>query len=669
MKKNKERMLFSIRNKIFMCFMIPILFVILIGTISYYKSSEGMSEKYQEASIQTIKMAKEYLEIATSFIKSEGMKYGSSDNISSGAIQSEITSAQMGNSFIGNIHIIVPAGSNMLSTKISGKNGFYEKYQEDMFSDNLKYASWVDEHPALDEYLNINVEDYVLAYQLKHYASETMIVIDVKESAVKELLSGLDLGDGSMIGVITAGGKEIVCENNGDESGTFLEGAPIFYNQVFFQNILSEDSPEENALEVNYHGVDYMLIYSKSIETGLIVAALIPMSEVIGQAEDIKLVTIILVVIACMIAGIIGIVIAAGIQKNMKVISKAMKRVAEGNLTGEVKVKGKDEFQNLAISATDMISNTKKLISRVSDATEELEESTTKVSDVSGVINEYSQEIIQCIDSINLGIEDQTLNTGECMQRKDILFAQMQGVSGTVEKVKGLVEETKGMTGQGLEIVKLLDERAKETTNITTKVGDSIGVLRQECVTINDFVQTIASISKQTNLLSLNASIEAARAGEAGKGFAVVAGEISKLAEESAEAAENVRKKVDIINLQTMNTVEDAMQSKEMVALQMNAVVQVIDVFQSINDKMLLLFESLKEIIESTGRANTEGDNMMAAVQNISDIIDKTAGSAEIVYRVAEKLLYHVENMNHTADSLGSNMQALKLEIEMFITE
>ena len=96
---------------------------------------------------------------------------------------------------------------------------------------------------------------------------------------------------------------------------------------------------------------------------------------------------------------------------------------------------------------------------------------------------------------------------------------------------------------------------------------------------------------------------------------------------------------------------------------------QVIDVFQSINDKMLLLFESLKEIIESTGKASTEGDNMMAAVQNISDIIDKTAESAEIVYSVAEKLLYHVENMNHTADSLGSNMQALKSEIELFITE
>jgi iron only hydrogenase large subunit-like protein len=55
---------------------------------------------------------------------------------------------------------------------------------------------------------------------------------------------------------------------------------------------------------------------------------------------------------------------------------------------------------------------------------------------------------------------------------------------------------------------------------------------------LRGIVSSIEAISKETNILALNASIEAARAGDAGKGFEVVASRVRKLAIETQEEAQ-----------------------------------------------------------------------------------------------------------------------------------
>ena len=74
-KKKTNFLLFSIRNKIVVSFVIPIIFMVVIGVSAYNKASEGMSQKYQESAIQTIKMATEYVDMSCEFIEAESTKY------------------------------------------------------------------------------------------------------------------------------------------------------------------------------------------------------------------------------------------------------------------------------------------------------------------------------------------------------------------------------------------------------------------------------------------------------------------------------------------------------------------------------------------------------------------------------------------------------------------
>ena len=58
-KKTKNSfgfMLFGIRNKIVICFLVPIIFMVIVGVSAYRKAEEGLSEKFQESTLQTIEM-------------------------------------------------------------------------------------------------------------------------------------------------------------------------------------------------------------------------------------------------------------------------------------------------------------------------------------------------------------------------------------------------------------------------------------------------------------------------------------------------------------------------------------------------------------------------------------------------------------------------------------
>lgn len=65
----KSHSLFSLRNKIFVSFFLPILFVIIIGIVSYNAASGGLAEKFTDSSLQVSQMAMDYVDVGLAFIK------------------------------------------------------------------------------------------------------------------------------------------------------------------------------------------------------------------------------------------------------------------------------------------------------------------------------------------------------------------------------------------------------------------------------------------------------------------------------------------------------------------------------------------------------------------------------------------------------------------------
>lgn len=687
-KERKQSKILSLRNKIFVAFLVPIIFMIIVGYTAYFNAAEGMSEKFEESTQQTINMAVNYLDMSCTYVQSEGFRYAvdssleeyfigmmKKDKITQSKYISDtrltLMAAQQANPFIENIHFVTKAGIPIISTATTSLDydGIYNEYYDDMVAiseDGRTPPKWVDDHARLTEHMGLKMDDYFISYQMPTTSKFAYIVIDIRESAVRDILLDMDLGNGSVVGFVTNTGKELVQENlkEGEESH-LVAGEPVYYDKDFYIDSLNSDELS-GAKDVKFQGEKYLYLYKKSEVSNTMLCALIPVDIVTGQAEAIKIITITLVIIATIIACLIGLFITFGIQKNMKSISKELNEVAEGNLTVQVKTRSRDEFLGLAKTANNMIANNKKLVTKLISTVEQLETSAGNVNTASEDINNYSGDITRAIDEISEGMNKQAEHAQECVLKTSVLSDKIKDISQMVGAVEALVDQTEKMIEQGTRIVQVLSERAQETSNITARVGDSIATLKTESETINGFVQTISDISEQTNLLSLNASIEAARAGEAGRGFAVVAEEIRKLADDSSRAAGEISRNVQNISAQTATSVASAKEAEDMVALQTKAVSEVIQVFEDMSKQITGLFENLKEIANSTEAANKDRDDTLDAVENISAIIEETASGSALVREMANQLLNSVDKLSETANALDEDMQGLKTEISVF---
>ena len=673
----KRIRLLSIRNKIFACFIIPVIFMAVVGFVSYKEAADGMYNKFIESSTQTMSMALDYLDMSNTFIRSEALKYmmdstvedyvsgmqGKSNAEKSRYFSDERTllmSSQSTNPFIKDIHIVPKSDSNIISTSTLDKiPGVYDEYISELSKtvDVKKPPKWIRSHDAVDSALSLDKGGYLYSFQVQDVNMVSFIIVDVNREKIQQFLSELDFGEGSMAGVILPDGSEFTVDTVTD---TVVEG-DVFVNQSFY-----EPGTGSGYKYASYNGKDYIYLYNGSELNDMMICALIPVVTVTGQAESIKTITIILVAVSAILAALIGTVIAAGIQRNMKRISGKLDEVAKGDLTVDVKAKGRDEFQFLARSATNMIVNNKKLIYKLSDTASNLENSARNVNDASSVISDYSGQIGSAIDEINAGMVRQEEHASECIDVTNNLSERIKEINADVDEIERAINDTEQMINDGTDIVNKLAIRSAETSELSSRVAESIMKLQRDAGSISEFVETINSISNKTNLLSLNASIEAARAGEAGRGFAVVAEEIRQLADNSSAATVEIDDKIGNIERHSMASVESAQHAEQVVRQQQKEVDEVIAVFGSIRERMQVLMNALRKIADAAALADNERREAVDSVNQISQIISQTSESSSRVNDIADSLLESVDRLGRTADELDNDMNGLRTEISAF---
>lgn len=674
--KDKGMGLRGIQVKLIGAFMIPVILFVIIGFMIYSKCSTTLNSTYEASANTSVGTLEEYLGLGFENIELMATRLSINSAITSYYTGSEVKSESMlmdtkvalsnestADKFID--HIIVCAKSGTAcSEKGAIRGDVYNAFVESEEGKNVESeigmgSMWISSHPAIDEVTGYDSDEYALSLVtvLKNNSNKSVgyIIIDVKTSFIQDILDNAQISDNSIKGFVLEDGSQVL---SGDSDIKFTD-------TDFYQEALAGENLQ-GSKEVSYEGVDYLFTYSRIEGTNMLVCAMVPQKEIMAGAQAILRYTLIAVAICAVIAIVVGSVLASGISKAIRKVNRVLKKTSDGDLTGQISMKRKDEFNVLSSSITNMIGSMKDLILKMTNVSGHVSDSAVQVGTNSEVLLEVTKNITEAVDYINSGISQQAQDTESCLEQMNGLAERINVVHENTDEISEIAQEAQGAIENGMVIVANLGEKVQGTTEVTETIIREIRELNKESIAINSIIGTINEIAEQTNLLSLNASIEAARAGEAGRGFAVVSEEIRKLAEQSGNAGNQIGEIINHIQERLAATIETAGLAGESVAFQTEALNNTVDVFKNISQQVSKLAEDVEKITQSVGGIEQAKEDTMNAIESISTTSNQTESASEELARSTEKQLQAVEVLNDAVKRLQMDAEDLDTSVSIF---
>ncbi|MEX3776467.1 methyl-accepting chemotaxis protein [Pseudomonas sp. MYb118] len=294
---------------------------------------------------------------------------------------------------------------------------------------------------------------------------------------------------------------------------------------------------------------------------------------------------------------------------------QAMSRVAQGDLSHDVKVDRRDELGQLQSSLQQMTLALRQLIGGIRHSVVQVASAAEQLSAVT--------------EQTSAGVNSQKMETDHVASAMNQMTATVQDVARNAEEAYRAATTADQQASEGERVVGDAIERIERLAEEVGGSAKAVAHLKGQSDKIGGVLDVIKAVAQQTNLLALNAAIEAARAGEAGRGFAVVADEVRNLARRTQQSTEEIEGLIGGIQSSTLAVSTSMDTSLDMSQSSVEFTRRAVDSLEGITRTVSTIQAMNQQIATAAEQQSAVAEEINRSVINVRDISDQTANASE----------------------------------------